>query len=237
MPELFARREILQVLVHLAFFIGDEAGASQVVRVVVVLLFFVDGVAAALAAVLPLLLCQLRGDALAADEEVLAGDFALADDVVRVDVERLALRRALEGPLAGGIVDVVARLSVVADGRYAVLLIPLDDAVGVVLYIGPAGLVAVCVIGEHTLADPDRRMRMLTAVAVISVVRRLLLLDPLVPFVRQALVQLVLRHDVADGVVGNGSYYFRCCMLHDDYRDSIRYSTPEISRYRAFSDR
>jgi hypothetical protein len=120
MRKLFARWEVLQVLVHLAFFIGDEAGASQVVRVVVVLLFFQDRFLALVVVVVRLLLDQLGRNALAAYEDVLARDLALADDVVGVDVERLALRRALEGALAVGVVDVIARLAVVAVGRYAV---------------------------------------------------------------------------------------------------------------------
>jgi hypothetical protein len=80
--EGLSEREVLKVFVHLAFLVGYEARAAQMVRVIVVLLFFEDN--APRVAVL-FFFDHLRGDALAARKEVLARHFAFSDDVVGVD--------------------------------------------------------------------------------------------------------------------------------------------------------
>src|SRR5512139_3994686 len=144
---------------------------------------------------------QVGGDAAGACIEVFADDAAVTHYVILVDVDRFALLGGLDDALACGIVDVVVAVAVVVDFADAVFFIPRDVAARAVDIALPAGLVAIQVVVEGTLADVRGRMRVRSTIAVAPVVAGALLRDD-AAIRRGDLVGLRLGQDVVVGVIG-----------------------------------
>src|SRR5690606_32598955 len=118
------------------------------------------------------------------------------------DVGRLALRAHGKDPLAGGVVNVALGAAVVGHGAQAVLLVPDQGAAAGVLLRGPAGLVAVGVVGEAPAVDLRRCVRLGAGVGVGPVVGGLGL-GQLPAVGRHPHMRLALVGDVVDGVIGH----------------------------------
>src|SRR6185436_16047264 len=115
---------------------------------------------------------------------------------------RLALRPALDHPLARVVVFVGLLVAVVEQALDAILLVPDDRAPRAVLVVGPAGLIAVGIVAEGLLADVGRRVWLGAVVAVAEAVGGLMLRDRLARRLHD-IVGLLLGGDVIDRIVGH----------------------------------
>ena len=92
-------------------------------------------------------------------------------------VGSLALRAALDDPLAGVVVFVGLRVAVIRDLLNAVLLVPHNCAARAVRDVIPAGLVAVQVVAVGAVADEGRRVGLDGGIGASPVVGGLFLGD------------------------------------------------------------